>query len=58
MLKKLLGGLAALIIVVPLGVVFLPLFYMMAWMLALLLPFVCVSAVIQDARGDGWQRSH
>jgi hypothetical protein len=53
MLKKLLGSLAAIIIVVPLGVVFLPLFYMMAWMLALLLPFVCVSAVIQDARGDG-----
>jgi hypothetical protein len=53
MLKKLLGSLAAIIIVVPLGVVFLPLFYIMAWMLALLLPCACVSAVIQDARRDG-----
>jgi hypothetical protein len=53
MLKKQLGNLAAITIVVPLGVVFLPLFYMMAWMLTLILPLVCVSVVVKEARGNG-----
>ena len=53
MLKKILGSLAAILIVVPLGVVFLPLFYAMAWMLALVLPIVCLTVVIQDAKADG-----
>jgi len=53
MLKKILGSLAAILIVVPLGVVFLPLFYAMAWLLALVLPIACLTAVIQDAKADG-----
>ena len=53
MLKKQLGNLAVITILVPLGVVFLPLFYMMAWMLVLILPPVCVSVVVKEARGNG-----
>jgi hypothetical protein len=53
MLKKILGTLAATLIAVPLGVLFLPLFYIMAWLLALLLPLACLCVIVHDAKGDG-----
>ncbi|TFH51348.1 MAG: hypothetical protein E4H01_00625 [Lysobacterales bacterium] len=52
-MKKILGTLAATLIAVPLGAVLLPLFYMMAWLLVLVLPVAIICAVIQEAKGNG-----
>ena len=49
-LKKFLGSLAAMVVLVPMGIVFLPLIYGMAWMLVLCLPPICAVAIVQDAK--------
>jgi len=49
-LKKFLGKLAAIVVLVPMGIAFLPLIYGMAWMLVLCLPPICAIAIIHDAK--------
>lgn len=52
-LKKLLQWLAAILIFGPLVAILVPLLYMMAWILVLILPVVCGIVTIIDARENG-----
>ncbi|GMQ74972.1 MAG: hypothetical protein BMS9Abin01_0215 [Gammaproteobacteria bacterium] len=53
MLKNLPGTLLAIVVLVPLGVLVLPLVYAMAWLLVLILPPICAMVTFRDAKANG-----
>jgi len=53
MLKNLPGILLAIVVLVPLGVLVLPLVYFMSWMLVLILPPICAMVTLRDAKANG-----
>jgi len=53
MLKNLPGILLAIVILVPLGILVFPVVYMVAWILVLVLPPICVIVTFRDAKVNG-----